>query len=489
MGNKQSKSEYLDSLALSPKIMDVPKPVKNQRLMVSEASERFNKSPKQDISNLIDKTHTPKKSLSPLNGMKADASIKGQVASKDKLNYSDFVEKVKNTFHKKDSEVYHSGNGSSSRNNLDSLHQKPDMYDAFFMEADKKDGILDALRDAAGDGDDEYLIQEIVANRCMFKSIYHYKYHEDVVESNDLLSALILPIDDRLHDQRINMLEFKQLLQNIAKDKAVIKPKHDKDSLKQILMPILGKHASVGALQENTLHGDPFLINIQKSADLSYRDTGMPDRSMNQDKMHSRKFLDSKFGKIQIKNIGGIEAGEEQQAMKNSIICSLREFNGKGLMIHDKSYDMPAEVSNIKSQRMHDSSASMKGEANLKSFLFDFQKTLKHNVDHLRNNMVQLKHQGLKENFIMKCSSNAGRLNFYIKKKQFQYGEEGPGVLGNVTGNKKCIFLAVPDTISVECKYIEELKFKFNQAYYFEVKDSEEAFFYFRVESNISGRQ
>lgn len=488
MGNKIPKQEPQDQKSKYQGIDSN----KNSRLSVKETPHKDQGQISNSYSAALGNSEFPLNEISEQQ-MFHQESLAVQ-RGKGKSNYDDFVEKVRKNYLKDEENIgVNNFTGSSSKNNLDSLQQKPDPYDAFFMEADKKDRILDALREMAGADDQEYLIQEVVDNRCLFKTLYHYKYHEDLIEADDIMSALILPLDDRLFDQRIEMLELKKLLQTIGKDKIITVAQVPKSqaSLKNILMPITGgKKASAGKDDKSISVLEPVppvQINRQTAAYDPFEDNE-PHEKYVAEKLHSKNFLESKLGKIIVKNNMGLDAVvEEQQAMKQSVLSSLRDLNSKKVIIHEKSYDLPAEASQFRSYKQIDSSGTLKGDHNAKSFYFDFQKNVKQDIDIIKDKMIQLRQPGLRDNFSLKYKTSSGRINMCIRKKHFNYGKNSQSSLGPLqkTMSLKTTFLGVPDTLSIEFKSLEELKFKFYQAFYFEVKDPEEAFFYFRVETNL----
>lgn len=439
----------------------------DQKNQVSEASER---------AKMLQSMYLQHKDNSPSNLHNRSPS---DMFGKDKMDYNEFAELIKRRNMpppKKDSDPLNLMAGSSSRNNLDSLHQKPEEYDAFFIAVDRQENLLNTLKEGVVIDDQDYLIQELVANKTLFKTIYHYKFHEGLIEMGDIVSALILPTDDRLFDQRINMLELKNLLQVIGKDKSIIHVNRNSPSLTNILAPVT-------KVQSKDRPTEGIKINVNQLKD-PFEETPYNDNFLGEKNL-SKKFLDSKIGKILAKGTSQLEANEEQ-AMKSSILHSLRDFNSKSLVIHDRSYEVLADMSHSKAQNNQESSEELKGDQP-RSFLFDFQKNVKMNVDVVKNTMKKLNSQSLKDNFEIKSRTHAGRVNFYITKKRVQTQNDLDAI--NKARESQKLFLSVPELLSIEYRLIDELKFKFTKAYYFETKDMEDAYFYFRVESNITTKQ
>jgi len=341
----------------------------------------------------------------------------------------------------------------------------------------------------------------------MFKSLYHFKYEEDVVELGDMVSALILPEDEKLFDQRMTLLELRVVLQKIAKEKPSLKiptmnnlsgyvraeslfngeKERDRVSsgnlkggrdapsaqlrimepLPAISSPLFVKdNIAPSMIEENAFPGGHSNLNISDR---------ILDRNM------SRGLLSSKIGKIMMKN-SVIEQNPEAivQNVSQQILTSMRDMKGKGLPIHERSYELPGKDESNRHLPIAPVTPiipkldSLTSDGAFKSFKFENKKVLEKNIEEIRNRMKKIQNAGLEDNFIMKSRYTSGRPVYIIQKKT---PSQKPGTL--ILEQKN--FLFCPDIISLEYRSVEDLGFVFMEANYFETKDPEDVYFYFRV--------
>ena len=341
------------------------------------------------------------------------------------------------------------------------LRREPDPVFSFFQQAEKDFKLYNSIKKAAStrktDGE-SYVFIDAFSENYILKSVFHYRYLPEVTAPNDLTSCLRLPAIPNLSDRRASLFELFDLLDAYYSSK--------KGEVRNIKI----KEMSNTSLNNNEL-----------DAGFKRATLVIPDGQSQLQRQRSRSSVrGSKIYNLLAKT----EEVEKDQDnllsnLSNHLIVSMRQMRARGLTLHDKKYDLTSPlVSAFNAVNIATPKHSQRNGINIMLF----SQTKLSQIDMPAGGADRPSGAptkaglsgGIRENFHITSKILHGRVILVIQKKMKPRVEQPPAEEDQTT-------LSCPEMISLDCKSLEEIPFRFSDAQYFDIKGLKEAFYYFRV--------
>ena len=353
------------------------------------------------------------------------------------------------------------------------LYRDKDPMIMFYDQINKEEKIFEKIKKVQQErtGDESHIDYSMFLDNYMMKTAYHYRFNHINTSPGDLMSALKLPDSANLSNKILNLYELIEILNGRDFSK--------KGSVKNFKI----REMSVSSINNNGSDHDHEVDKVRNRNGNLEVPSNNPSGSYVKRRSSGRG---SKIYNLLAKNSEAeIDNGNMMGNLTQHLLVSMRQMKSKGLTLHDKKYEFTSPVSSA----INASSQSQPKTNNMA--LFSGTKLSQINMPAGEAGSLSLKNKnstkgitgGLKENFIIKSKILHSRVILIIEKKKRNIIDDN---LINAQKDSNFSILYCPDMISLDCKSLEEIPFKFTDAQYINIKDREEEFFYFRVSCTSS---
>jgi len=342
------------------------------------------------------------------------------------------------------------------------VRREPDPIFTFFQQAEKDFKLYNSIKKVViskkSDGD-SYVFIDLFSENYILRSIFHYRYLPEVTAANDLVACLKLPSIPNLSDRRITLFEILDLLDSYY----------------------LSKRGEVRNIKLKEMSNTSFNI-YEVDGGLKHATLVIPEGQSQLQRQRSRSSVrGSKIYNLLAKT-DEVEKDQDHlmSNLSNHLVVSMRQMRARGLTLHDKKYDLTSPlVSGI--NLAHTATPATLRHSNRNGInIMLFSQTKLSQIDMPAGGEDRQEAKpgltgGIRENFHITSKILHGRVILVIEKKVKASLE------GLQPSEQDCQSLSCPDMISLDCKSLDEVPFRFSDAQYFDIKGLKEAFYYFRV--------